>query len=42
MAYEIEFIGIDEESKDADAIAIRWKNENNTYTIGVYDGGVAL
>ena len=38
MAYEIDFIGIDEESKDSDAIAFRWKDENRNYKIGVYDG----
>lgn len=40
MAYEIDFIGIDEESKDSDAIAFRWKDENGNYKIGVYDGGI--
>lgn len=40
MAYEIDFIGVDEEIKDdADAIAIRWKDENDIYKIGIYDGG---
>lgn len=40
MAYEIDFIGIDEDSKDSDAIAFRWKDENGNYKIGVYDGGI--
>lgn len=40
MAYEIDFIGISEESKDSDAIAIRWKVDETKYKIGVYDGGI--
>lgn len=40
MAYEIDFIGINEESKDADAIAFRWKDEKGNYKIGIYDGGI--
>ncbi len=40
MAYEIDFIGINEESKDSDAIAFRWKDSNGNYKIGVYDGGI--
>lgn len=39
MAYEIDFIGINEETKDSDAIAIRWKEEDE-YKIGIYDGGI--
>ena len=40
MDYELDFIGINEaSSKSADAIGIRWKNEDGTYTIGIYDGG---
>ena len=40
MDYELDFIGINESSsKSADAIEIRWKNEDGTYTIGIYDGG---
>lgn len=39
MGYEINFIGISEETKDSDAIALRWKNEDGSYTIGIYDGG---
>lgn len=40
MAYEIDFIGISEESKDSDAIAFRWKVDEKNYKIGVYDGGI--
>ena len=41
MAYEIDFIGVgDCVKKDADAIAIRWIDENDIYHIGIYDGGV--
>lgn len=39
MAYEIDFIGINEETKDSDAIGIRWKEEGR-YKVGVYDGGI--
>lgn len=39
MGYEINFIGISEETKDADAIALRWENQGKTTTIGIYDGG---
>lgn len=41
MAYEIDFIGVrkDLAKKDADAIAIRWK-ENDDYKVVVYDGGL--
>nr|MCR4674018.1 hypothetical protein [Lachnospiraceae bacterium] len=39
MGYEINFIGISEETKDADAIALRWEDQGKTTTIGVYDGG---
>lgn len=40
MPYELELIGIKEESKDADAICFRWDNGDGTYTVGVFDGGV--
>ena len=41
MAYEIDFIGVgDEVKKDADAITIRWKDDNGDYKIAVYDGGL--
>lgn len=40
MPYELEFIGINEESKDADAICFRWDNGDGTYTVGVFDGGL--
>lgn len=40
MKYEIDFIGINEESKNADAICFRYFNEyDNRYHIGIYDGG---
>lgn len=39
MGYEINFIGIAEETKDADAIALRWEKQGKTTTIGIYDGG---
>lgn len=40
MKYEIDFIGINKEGKDADAICFRYFNDNdNKYHIGVYDGG---
>lgn len=39
MPYEIDFIGINEESKDSTAICMRWKNEDDSYTVGVFDGG---
>ena len=38
MKYELDFIGVNEETKDADAIGIHWV-ENDIHTIGVYDGG---
>lgn len=40
MAYEIDFISVKESEakQDADAILIRWKNEDS-YKIAVYDGG---
>lgn len=41
MAYEIEFIGVKEETKDATAICMRWLNADGTYTIGVFDGGTS-
>ena len=40
MKYEIDFIGINKEGKDADAICFRYSNGNdNKYHIGIYDGG---
>lgn len=44
MAYEIDFIGVgaNKATKDADAICLRWKNEDNVYrpyTVGIVDGG---
>ena len=41
MAYEVDFIGVGEEvKKDADSIAIRWKDDNGNFRVGVYDGGL--
>lgn len=41
MAYEIDFVGVgDECKKDADAIALRWKDGIGNYKIAVYDGGL--
>ena len=41
MAYEVDFIGVgDDVKKDADAIVIRWKDDNGDYKIAVYDGGL--
>lgn len=41
MAYEIDFVGVgDECKKDADAIALRWKDLFGNYKIAVYDGGL--
>lgn len=41
MAYEIDFIGVGSDvKKDADAIAIRWRDESDIYHIGIYDGGL--
>lgn len=40
MNYELDFIGVNKETKDADAIGIHWI-ENDIHTIGVYDGGFA-
>lgn len=39
MPYEIDFIGLDKETKDATAICMRWKNWDGSYTVGVFDGG---
>lgn len=41
MKYEIDFIGINKEGIDADAICFRYFNkEDNKYHIGIYDGGI--
>lgn len=40
MAYEIDFIGVDKSTTDSDAVAMRWKNQDGSYTIGIYDGGI--
>jgi len=40
MKYEIDFIGINEDSKDASAVCFRfYSEENQRYIVGVYDGG---
>ncbi|MGI5100873.1 hypothetical protein [Treponema vincentii] len=39
MGYEINFIGVSEETKDADAIALRWETLGISQVIGIYDGG---
>lgn len=40
MKYEIDFMGINKEGKDADAICFRYFDEDdNKYHIGIYDGG---
>lgn len=40
MKYELEFIGVNEDTCDADAICLRFFNEKTgKYIIGVYDGG---
>ena len=39
MGFEINFIGIPEETKDADAIALRWEKQNGDQIIGVYNNG---
>ncbi len=38
MKYELDFIGVKEETQDADAVGIHWI-EDDKHTIGVYDGG---
>ena len=42
MPYEIDFIGINEDSKDASAIAMRWEKQDGGYTVGVFDGGFQI
>lgn len=42
MAYELDFVGVNTETKDADAIGIRWKNNEKNYVAGVYDGGLQI
>lgn len=39
MAYELDFIGVDEATSNADAISMRWVL-NNKKAIGIYDGGL--
>ena len=39
MPYEIDFIGLNKETKDATAICMRWENQDGSYTVGVFDGG---
>lgn len=42
MPYELDFIGVNKETKDSDAIGIRWKNSDRNYVVGVYDGGLQI
>lgn len=42
MGYELDFIGVNEETKDADAIGLRLDKGNQSYVIGVYDGGLKI
>src|SRR5689334_23309834 len=42
MAYELDFIGVNQETKDADAIGIRWKKGDDNCVVGVYDGGLQI
>lgn len=42
MGYELDFIGVNEETKDADAIGMRWDKGNQNYVVGVYDGGLKV
>ena len=42
MPYEIDFIGVNEKTRKADAIAFRWKAEAGGYKIGIYDGGLQI
>lgn len=39
MPYELDFIGVNKETKDADAVGIRWEITEGNYVIGVFDGG---
>lgn len=40
LPYELEFVGINKEAKDADAICFRYYDESlKRYVVGVYDGG---
>lgn len=41
MPYEIEFIGVNKETQDATAICMRWKKADDSYCVGVFDGGFA-
>lgn len=40
MSYEIDFLGLNEKTDDADAIALRWRN-GDSFIVGVVDGGFA-
>lgn len=40
MPYEIDFIGVSEETKDATAICMRWQKADGGYLVGVFDGGL--
>lgn len=40
MQYDIDFIGVKTVEKNADAIAMRWREDDNEpFVVGVYDGG---
>lgn len=39
MNYELDFVGVPNAKKDADAIGLRWRNDKGQYVAGVYDGG---
>lgn len=42
MPYELEFIGINKEAKDADAVCFRYYNDSlKRYVVGIYDGGTS-
>lgn len=40
MSYELDFIGINEKTQDADAIGIHWKEASGSEIVGVFDGGI--
>lgn len=43
MSYEIDFIGVNEHTKDALAVCFRWYNERlGRYLVAVYDGGFKI
>ena len=42
MPYEIDFIGVNEETKDATAVCMRWQKSDGSYLVGVFDGGLKI